>query len=48
MISSSMLRHEGDMFLDSMTVEEVENALNVKIRVVESDGWALLAALRGE
>ena len=48
LISSSMLRHEGDMFLDSMTVEEVENALNVKIRVVESDGWALLAALRGE
>ncbi len=48
LISSSMLRHEGDMFLDSVTVEEVEKALNVKIKVVESDGWALMSALSGE
>ena len=47
LISSSMLRHEGDMFLDSITVEEVENKLNVKITVVESDGWSLLDALHG-
>ncbi len=48
LISSSMLRHEGDMFLDSVTVEEVETALNVNIRIVESDGWSLLSALCGE
>lgn len=48
LISSSMLRHEGDMFLDSVTVTEVENALNTKIRVVDSDGWALMSALCGE
>ena len=48
LIPSSMLRHERDMFLDSVTVEEVETALNVKLRVVESDGWSLLAALSGE
>ncbi len=47
LISSSMLRYEGDMFLDSVTVEEVEKALNVKITVVESDGWSLLDALQG-
>jgi NifB/MoaA-like Fe-S oxidoreductase len=47
LISSSMLRHEGDMFLDSITVEEVEKQLNVKITVVESDGWSLLDALNG-
>ena len=47
LISSNMLRHEGDMFLDSITVEEVENKLNVKITVVESDGWSLLDALHG-
>ena len=48
LISSSMLRHEGDMFLDSMTVQEVEEALNVNLRVVDSDGWALMSALCGE
>ncbi len=47
LISSNMLRHEGDMFLDSVTVEEVEKQLNVKITVVESDGWSLLDALHG-
>lgn len=47
LISSSTLRHEQDMFLDSVTVEEVEQALNVKLRVVDSDGWALMAALSG-
>ena len=48
LISSSMLRHEGDMFLDSVTVKDVEETLNVKIRVVDSDGWALMSALCGE
>ncbi len=48
LISSSMLRHERDMFLDSVTVKDVEEALNVKIRVVDSDGWALMSALLGE
>jgi NifB/MoaA-like Fe-S oxidoreductase len=48
LIPSSMLRHERDMFLDSVTVEEVEAALNVKLRIVESDGWSLLAAFSGE
>ena len=48
LISSSMLRHERDMFLDSVTVKDVEETLNVKIRVVDSDGWALMSALCGE
>ena len=48
LIPSSMLRHERDMFLDSVTVEEVEKALKVKLRVVESDGWSLMAALCGD
>ncbi len=48
LISSSMLRHEGDMFLDSITVCEVEEKLNVKLTVVESDGWSLLDALHGQ
>ncbi len=48
LISSSMLRHERDMFIDSVTVTDVEEALNVKIRIVDSDGWALMSALCGE
>ena len=48
LISSCMLRHEGDMFLDSVTVSEVEQALNVKVKVVDNDGWALMSALSGE
>ena len=48
LIPSSMLRHERDMFLDSVTVEEVEKALKVNLRVVESDGWSLMAALCGD
>ncbi len=38
LIPSSMLRHENDMFLDSVTVSEVEKELNVKIVITENDG----------
>lgn len=48
LVPAAMLRREGDMFLDDVTVEELEKALNVKVRVVENDGWELIAALAGE
>ena len=38
LIPSVMLRHENDMFLDSVTVEDVEKALKVKIVITENDG----------
>ena len=38
LIPSSMLRHENDMFLDSVTVKEVEKKLNVKVVITENDG----------
>ena len=38
LIPSSMLRHENDMFLDSVTVKEVEKELNVKVVIIENDG----------
>lgn len=44
LISASMLRYEGDMFLDNVTLEEVEAALNVKVRVIDNDGWSLIEA----
>lgn len=41
-IPSVMLRSEGDMFLDSVTVEEAEEKLGVSIRPVSNDGYELL------
>ncbi len=48
LISSSMLRSEGDMFLDSMTVEEAEEILSCRIVPVGADGYELLEKMKGE
>lgn len=45
LIPSIMLRHDSRMFLDGMTVDELESALGVPVRVVEPDGEALAHAL---
>lgn len=42
LIPSVMLRKERDMFLDSMTVDEVEKALDVRLVITEIDGYDLL------
>jgi len=47
LIPCSMLRREGDMFLDSMTTEQLEQQLGVKLVVVDNDGYALLDAVLG-
>ncbi len=42
-IPSVMLRSEGDMFLDDVTVDDVEDELGVEIRVAKNDdGYELL------
>ncbi|MBQ7956700.1 MAG: DUF512 domain-containing protein [Clostridia bacterium] len=48
LISSTMLRSEGDMFLDSMTVEEAEKILGCRIVPVNSDGYELVGKMKGE
>ena len=48
LVPEAMLRHEKDMFLDDVTVEELEKVLNVKVKVVGCDGYALVDALRGK
>jgi len=48
LIPSSMLRSEQDMFLDSITVEEVEKALGVNITVTYNDGFDLVQNIIGE
>ena len=46
--SESMLRHEKDMFLDNMTVEELSEKLGVPACAVPCDGAAFAAMLSGK
>ncbi len=45
LIPKSMLRHDENVFLDDLTVEDVERALNVEVIPVENDGFELLDML---
>ncbi len=45
LIPENMLRSERDLFLDNVSVEEVEKALDVKVTVVCKGGYALYDAM---
>lgn len=47
LIPAVMLRNEKDMFLDSITVEELSQKLNVQIVPVENDGYEFISAVLG-
>ena len=47
LIPSVMLRHEQDVFLDDVSVDEVRERLGVNVRTVENDGAELLDAFLG-
>ncbi len=47
LIPKTMLRFEGDMFLDSIPLKKVEKTLKRKITAVPVDGYCLLDALIG-
>ena len=47
-IPPNCLRNEGDMFIDSMTVEQLSDKLGARIRQNKNGGAQLLAALLGE
>lgn len=47
LISSAMLRSGTEDFLDDLTVTDVENALNIKIKPTANDGYELLDAILG-
>jgi len=47
LIVRSMIRAEGDMFLDDMTVEEVRKALPAPLRITESSGEGFWRAISG-
>ena len=48
LIPSVMLRDAGDMFLDSVTVDELSETLGVKITAVDNDGYDLLEKVLGK
>lgn len=48
LIPAVMLRSERDMFLDSITVDELSQALKVPVTVTEVDGFDLVAKISGE
>ncbi len=47
LISSAMLMHGSDVFLDDLTVGDVERELDIKIRAVQNDGYELLDSIMG-
>lgn len=47
LISSNMIRKDGGLFLDDYTISDVEKALDIKIRIVENDGFELFDAITG-
>ena len=47
LISSSMLRNGNDKFLDDVTIEMVEKELNVKLRIIDNNGFEFVSNLLG-
>ncbi len=47
LISETMLRENTDSFLDDMTVNQVESALQCPVRVVRNNGQSLIDAIYG-
>ena len=42
LLTTSMFKRDTDVFLDDMTIPDVEKALGVKVIVTENDGFDLL------
>ncbi len=47
LLTSNMIKKDSDLFLDDYTVSDVENVLNVKIKVIDCDGFSLFDAITG-
>ena len=45
LLSANMFRSEGDIMLDDTSVQDIEDALGVKVEPVQSDGYELLCAM---
>lgn len=45
LLPSSMFRAQGDIMLDDTSIEDIEAALNVKVKIIQNDGYELLSAI---
>ncbi len=45
LVPENMLRREGDMFLDSITLDELSEKLNIPVLVSENDGFSFVETL---
>lgn len=48
LIPAVSLRHEGDMFLDDVTLKEFSQRLKIKVTPVKNDGYELLNKIAGK
>lgn len=48
LLSTVMLRHQTDVFLDDTTVDWLAEKLNIEIEVIEVDGMAFFTAITGQ
>lgn len=46
-LTSNMIKKDSDLFLDDYTISDVEKALNVKIKIIDNDGFSLFDAITG-
>ncbi|MBQ8568178.1 MAG: DUF512 domain-containing protein [Oscillospiraceae bacterium] len=46
-LSSAMIKKDSDLFLDDMTISDVEKALDIKIVLTDNDGRMLLESILG-
>ncbi|MGN1411312.1 MAG: DUF512 domain-containing protein [Oscillospiraceae bacterium] len=47
LLSKSMFKVDEDIFLDDITLEDLEKELNIKVRKIDNDGFALLDGILG-
>ena len=47
LLPSAMLRHDGDVFLDDVSLDDLREALNIEVVPVRNDGYELLDAVVG-
>ncbi len=47
-IPSVMLRSERDVFLDDLSIKDIEKELNVSIRIIENDGYDFISKITGQ
>lgn len=45
LIPACMLRFERDLFLDNVSIEDLEKELNIMVKVIETDGYSFIEAL---